>query len=133
MEISTYEVRSSDYREQHFSGTVAIGAAGAVGALTPVALSGITGVTKVGGKVGRYKLQLYRPFKRVKLTVAGVIGSADTAAANTTGESGTPMFRVEQVSVDGSILLQLRRQSDNADAEATSGTVVTYHIIATDA
>lgn len=131
MERSMNFPETTDSRERSVSGTFAVGASEAVGVQSPAA--GIAGfiVTKVAAKPGRYKLQFYKTFKRLKSIGANFIGPDDTDPAGTAGESGGPLFRVNTVSTTGTILFQARQVS-GASAAITSGVVVMIDAVFSD-
>jgi hypothetical protein len=130
-ERSLNECQTTDSRERHVSGKFTVGNSEAVASQTPAAsIVGFT-VTKVNAKTGRYKLQFYKTGKHLKSITASYIGPDDTDPAGTTGEAGVPLFRVNNIKVDGSILFQARQVS-GASAALTSGVVVTIHAVFTD-
>lgn len=129
MEKTLYETYSPDPREVHFSGEWLIGSSDAVTSQTPLAgVSGVT-VTEVASEAGRYTLTFHRPYKRCKHASFTIVGPDDSAVTGTTtGEFGTPIARNKSgTSVDCQL-----RQTSGADASATSGTIVTYHVIVSD-
>jgi hypothetical protein len=133
MERTLQSPKTPDSRETHISGSFVVGAAEAVGTQSPPASQAGFLVTKVAAKVGRYKLKFQKgAYKRLKSITATYIGPDDTAPANTTGESGTPLFRFNTTKLDGSILFQGRQGASGADAAITTGTVVMFHAIFSD-
>ncbi len=115
-----YEAMTPDHRSRVISGNFTIGGSGAVTAQTPGSLSGAT-VTKTAS-AGRYLVTPYKTLKTYKAGVATVEGPATAASGGTsTGESAAPMLRS---AAGASFTIQLRRSSDLADADATSGTKV---------
>lgn len=131
MERSMSYPETTDSRERSVSGTFAVGAAEVVGVQVPAAgIAGFT-VTKVAAKAGRYQLKFYKTFKKLKSIGANFIGPDDTDPAGTAGESGGPLFRVNHINIDGTILFQARQVS-GASAAITSGVVVMIDAVFSD-
>lgn len=131
MERSLNYPETPDSRERSVSGSFAVGVSEAVGVQVPAAAQAGFTVTKVAAKVGRYQLKFFKQFKKLKSIGANFIGPDDTDPAGTAGESGGPLFRVNHISLDGTILFQARQVS-GASAAITSGVVVLIDAVFSD-
>lgn len=124
--MSLRNLRAPAPRIVTLSGQIVVTAAGAILSQTPQRLSGITFVKT--GTAGQYLGTMYRAFKAQLGRHCDFVGPlAGTPFPTTTGIS--PRFRIQAGTADlSTAMLQCVREDTQADADAASGSIITYTI-----
>lgn len=118
---------------QRYYHRVVLGAGGAISSQDAITVSGMT-ATKTGGEVGRYTLQLARPYKRLLFVDAKVLGTDDAAyGANTLGLH--VLLRdndVDSGAADGTVEVQFLSTAAYADAEVADSVTLLIEVTIAD-